>query len=99
MRQYIYISLFLSLFIYLFIAVGEAGVHLLLPPGGGGAGGRHQEQAPFYVEQYRAVWRIRDPVFFNFLTTGSGSGMKKIRMNIPDHISDSLETIFGFKDT
>jgi hypothetical protein len=46
-----------------------------------------------------AVLRIRDPVLFKPLDPGwrkkkSGSGM-----NIPDHLSESLETVFWVKDT
>jgi hypothetical protein len=48
---------------------------------------------------YRPVLRlrIRDPV--PFLTPGSGMGKKSVSRSgmkkEPDHISDSLETIFG----
>jgi hypothetical protein len=46
--------------------------------------------------------RIRDPVLFWPLHPGSGMG-KKTRsgtgMNIPDHISESLETTFWIKNT
>jgi hypothetical protein len=43
-----------------------------------------------------------DPGSGAFLTQGSGSAMNKnpepgSGMNIPDHISESLETIFGLK--
>jgi hypothetical protein len=41
---------------------------------------------------------IRDPGSGTFLTPGSGMGKKsrsRSGMNIPDHISESLETSFG----
>jgi hypothetical protein len=38
------------------------------------------------------LW-IRDTVLFDLLDPGSGSGM-----NIPDYISESLETIFWVKN-
>jgi hypothetical protein len=46
--------------------------------------------------------QIRDPVPFWPLDPGSGMGKKQdpdpeSGMNIPDHISESLETIFWFK--
>ncbi len=48
--------------------------------------------------------RIRDPGSGAFLTPGSGMGKNEdpqpgsgSGMNIPDHISESLETIFGVK--
>jgi hypothetical protein len=51
--------------------------------------------------------RVRDLVPFSPLDPGSGMGKKiKIRirdpesgMNIPDHISESLETLFRVKNT
>jgi hypothetical protein len=48
------------------------------------------------------VLRIHDPVHFCPLDPGSGMGKKSRSgsgMNIPDHISESLETIFGVKNT
>jgi hypothetical protein len=44
----------------------------------------------------------RDPGFDAFLTPGSGMGKKSrsgsgSRMSIPDHISESLETVFWVK--
>jgi hypothetical protein len=41
---------------------------------------------------FQTVLRDPDPGSGTFLTPGSGSGM-----NNPDHISESLETIFGLK--
>jgi hypothetical protein len=43
----------------------------------------------------KQVFRIRDPVFFVlFWRLDPGSGIEKI----PDHISESLETIFWVKN-
>jgi hypothetical protein len=53
---------------------------------------------PRYV--FQAVLRIRDAGSCSFLIPGSGMGKKKSKsgsgMNIPDHISESLETIVFF---
>jgi hypothetical protein len=47
---------------------------------------------------YLKVLRIRDPGSGAFLTPGSGMGKKSgSGMNNPDHISESLETIFWVK--
>jgi hypothetical protein len=59
----------------------------------------------FYMNPVLRI-RIRDPVPFSPLDPGSGIVKKiKIRfrdpesgMNIPDHISESLETIFWVKN-
>jgi hypothetical protein len=46
--------------------------------------------------------RVADPGSGAFLTPGSGMGKNSRSgsgMNIPDHISESLETFFGVKNT
>jgi hypothetical protein len=52
------------------------------------------------VRDFISVLRIRDPGSDAFLTPGSGMGKKSKSgsgMNIPDHISESLASIFGLK--
>jgi hypothetical protein len=63
-----------------------------------------------FIESLRFLYKtilnynVADPGYGAFLTPGSGK-VKKSRsgsvsgMNIPDHISESLETIFWVKNT
>jgi hypothetical protein len=67
-------------------------------PAGGGAAHKPRPPKPNQTVDKEAVLRIRDPV--PFLTPKSGMGKKSgsgSGMNNPDHISESLKSIFCAK--